>query len=228
MAAPLGRFRSQNDISQGSRPRPRLGVLVLLGSGVLANAMLHSPIASAQVAVGAAGSSGGVPVAVGAPGTPSAASPAPAPVTNSGVVGARASLEPIAPTIPDGVWVCPLPVAKFRNDWGEPRSGGRKHEGTDMFAPMGTPIITPINGTVRFDESGLGGRQFWLKTDKGVTVYGAHLESYGTAGKINAGDVIGTVGDTGNAKGGAPHLHFEVHPTKNNKINPFALLDSIC
>jgi peptidoglycan LD-endopeptidase LytH len=125
-------------------------------------------------------------------------------------------------------WQCPVPGSWFRNDWGNPRSGGRRHEGTDMFAPMGTPIVAPVSGTVKRHDSGRAGISFYLYGSDGVEYFGAHNSQIVKTGPVIAGDVIALVGDTGNAKGGTPHLHFEIHPTKKTKTNPYPTLAQQC
>ena len=139
----------------------------------------------------------------------------------------------LAPTIaggpvsePSGEWVCPVPTAKFTNDWGQPRSGGRRHEGTDMLAPRGTPVFAPVAGLVKRSSSGSGGLMFNLRATDGFTYVGMHLSAYGAEGTVRAGDVIGYVGDTGNARG-TDHLHFEIQQGKG-KLNPFATLKRYC
>lgn len=124
-------------------------------------------------------------------------------------------------------WRCPVSGAKFTNDYGAARSGGRSHAGTDMLAGRGTPIVAPVAGTVKFDSSSRGGLSFYLDTPGGLQIFGAHLESFGAAGRVEPGTVIGYVGDSGNAKG-TPHLHIEVHPTRKSKTNPFPLLKQVC
>lgn len=123
--------------------------------------------------------------------------------------------------------VCPVPGATFFNDWGFPRSGGRSHAGTDLFASRGTPVRAPASGHVDTANGKLGGKQFRLTTPAGVVFFGSHLDSFGATGRVRAGDVIGHVGDSGNARGSRPHLHFEVHPN-GSAINPFPLLYSSC
>ena len=129
-------------------------------------------------------------------------------------------------TEPTGGWLCPVAAAKFTNDWGQPRSGGRRHEGTDMLAPRGTPVLAPVAGTVKRSSSG-GGLTFNLKAADGFTYVGMHLSAYGGEGTVSAGDVIGYVGDTGNARG-TDHLHFEIQLAKGAKLNPFATLKRYC
>ena len=126
-----------------------------------------------------------------------------------------------------GGFVCPVPGATFFNDWGFPRSGGRSHAGTDLFASRGTPVRAPAGGRVDIANGAIGGKQFRLTTPAGVRYFGSHLDAFGAPGQVRAGDVIGYVGDTGNARGSRPHLHFEVHPS-GSAVNPFPLLHSSC
>lgn len=125
-------------------------------------------------------------------------------------------------------WKCPVPGSKFTNDWGQSRSGGRSHTGTDMLAPRGTPVLAPFAGTAVQKSSSRGGLSIYLKALDGMQIFGAHLSSYGTAGKVKAGTIIGYVGNTGNASGAAPHLHLEIHPKKGAKTNPYPVLKKIC
>lgn len=124
-------------------------------------------------------------------------------------------------------FVCPVPGATFFNDWGFPRSGGRAHAGTDLFAPRGTAVRAPAAGQVDVATGSIGGKQFRLTTPAGVLYFGSHLDDFGKTGQVSAGDVIGYVGDTGNARGSRPHLHFEVHPA-GAAVNPFPLLYGAC
>lgn len=132
-----------------------------------------------------------------------------------------------APVVSVNGWRCPVPIAKFTNDWGAARSGGRSHAGTDLLAPRGTPILAPIAGVVKFDSSSRGGLSFYLDSPNGMQLYGAHLEAVGASGKVESGAIVGYVGDSGNAKG-TTHLHFEIHPSKHTKTNPYPLLKQIC
>jgi LysM repeat protein len=126
-----------------------------------------------------------------------------------------------------GGFVCPVPGGTFFNDWGFPRSGGRSHAGTDVFAPRGTPVRAPASGRVDIANGAIGGKQFRLTTPSGVRYFGSHLHAFGATGQVRAGDIIGAVGDSGNARGSRPHLHFEVHPS-GSAVNPFPLLYSSC
>lgn len=121
-------------------------------------------------------------------------------------------------------WLCPVagPVS-FTDTWGAPRSGGRTHKGVDMFAARGTPVVAPVSGSVEFRPVTLGGLAFHLWGDDGNYYYGAHLDSYGpVSGQVDAGTVVGYVGDTGNARGTSPHLHFEIHPGRTQGAPPAA------
>ncbi len=129
-------------------------------------------------------------------------------------------------TVPGGGngWVCPVANASFFNDWGFPRAGGtRFHEGNDLFTKYGAEIRAPVSGTVRFKTGPLGGLQFNLIGSDGVEYIGSHLDSKGKSGKVNAGDVIGYVGDSGNAQGTHPHLHFGMY-IGGLVINPYPTL----
>jgi murein DD-endopeptidase MepM/ murein hydrolase activator NlpD len=129
-----------------------------------------------------------------------------------------------------GDWVCPVQGPhSFSNDWGAPRSGGRTHQGNDILAPRGTPVVANVAGSVSRNESGLGGHGYFLHGRDGNTYYGAHLDGYSSAaGNVAAGTVIGYVGDTGDARGGVTHLHFEIHPGGGAAVNPYPTLVKYC
>ena len=116
----------------------------------------------------------------------------------------------------------PFPVAgqaSFIDDWGFPRyfPVPHLHEGTDIFADFGTPIVASGPGTVAgVADTAVGGLAVWVSADDGMGLYYAHLLSFApglaVGQRVEAGTLLGTVGATGDAIGGAPHLHFEVHP----------------
>ena len=129
-----------------------------------------------------------------------------------------------------GASVCPVrgPVA-FVNDWGAPRSGGRTHQGNDMFAAMGTPDVALIDGYAEHNLDDLGGVGIMLHGKDGNVYYYAHLSAYeGPSRLVKAGEVIGYVGDTGNAKGGPPHTHFGIKPGGGAYVNPYPTLRVLC
>ena len=131
---------------------------------------------------------------------------------------------------PGAAWTCPVAgkPRDFSDSWGAPRHGGRHHMGTDIFAYRGTPVVAPVSGKLSFRNGSIGGKAFYLDGADGVRYYGAHLDSIDAkAGNIEAGAKIGTVGDTGNAKGTTPHLHFEIHP-KGKAVNPIPTLNKWC
>jgi murein DD-endopeptidase MepM/ murein hydrolase activator NlpD len=114
----------------------------------------------------------------------------------------------------------------FSDDWHKPRSGGRLHQGNDIFAPEGTPVLAVDDGHVFFGSSSLGGLLARLKADDGATYLYIHLSAFdGDERRVQVGEVIGYVGHTGNAAGTPDHVHFEVHPIPGEgAINPFPLL----
>jgi peptidoglycan LD-endopeptidase LytH len=155
-----------------------------------------------------------------------AAQPAPAPSRSAPSRPAPSRPEP-APSSSGG-WVCPVQGPRsFSNDWGQPRSGGRRHQGTDILSPRGTPVVASVSGTVTHRTVSLGGLSYYLRGDDGNTYFGTHMSAYGASGRVSAGTVIGYVGDTGNARG-TPHLHFEIHPGGGAPVNPYPTLSQHC
>lgn len=131
--------------------------------------------------------------------------------------------------LPGQKWVCPVDHARYFNDWGFPRSGGRFHTGTDLFAARGTPVRAPVSGLVTQTTGSAGGHQFELLGDDGNRYLGSHMDGFAASGRVTAGTVIGYVGDSGNAKGSEPHLHFQIHPDGGTAVNPYpSLLNNGC
>jgi murein DD-endopeptidase MepM/ murein hydrolase activator NlpD len=124
--------------------------------------------------------------------------------------------------------VCPVPGSSFSNTWGASRSGGRSHKGVDMMAASGAPVYAPVGGTVSHKSNRLGGLSFHLNGDDGNYYYGTHLSAYGSGGRVSAGTVVGYVGNSGNARYTASHLHFEVHPNHGGAVNPYPYVRPVC
>lgn len=122
---------------------------------------------------------------------------------------------------------CPLlGPSQFIDSWGTARSGGRSHQGVDMIAERGTPIVAVRSGEAQFKQSNLGGSAVWLTTATGDRYYYAHLDRFqGSSRSVVRGEVIGYVGSTGNA--GGPHLHFETLPN-GTAVNPFNAVFGAC
>lgn len=129
-----------------------------------------------------------------------------------------------------GNWICPVQGPRaFTNDYGAPRGGGRRHQGNDIMAPRGTPTVAPVAGVATRHNSSLGGLSFYLRGADGITYFGTHLDSYSAnTGQVAAGTVLGYVGTSGNARGGSPHLHFEMHPGGGGPVNPYPTLRQYC
>ncbi|MBA2725137.1 MAG: M23 family metallopeptidase [Actinobacteria bacterium] len=127
-------------------------------------------------------------------------------------------------TIPASGWTCPVAGATYFNDWGFPRSGGRVHNGNDLFAPRGTEVLAPVAGTVEQIVGSIGGIQFRLHGDDGNVYIGSHMDGFDHGGYVKAGTVLGYVGDSGSARGSRPHLHFEILPRGGEEANPYPTL----
>ena len=129
---------------------------------------------------------------------------------------------------------CPVkgPFA-FTNDWGNPRSGFRFHLGNDLFAARGTKLVAVANGVARQTFNRKGGSSVWLDADHGVSYYYAHLDRYegefpGGERRVRKGQVLGYVGNSGNAAGGPTHVHFQVHPGGAGAVNPYSIVLFAC
>lgn len=127
-------------------------------------------------------------------------------------------------------WVCPTgnSAVAFGDTWGAPRSGGRRHQGVDMIGPIGVPLLAVVDGFAQPKSNNLGGTTIWFTGSDGNKYYYAHLDSYGKLGAVNKGDVIGYMGDTGNARFSVPHLHFEIHPGGGAAVNPYPTVRAHC
>lgn len=114
----------------------------------------------------------------------------------------------------------------IRSWYGDPRDGGRRrHEGLDIFAPRWTPVLAAADGVIRSTRSNnLGGNVIWLRDDFGRTHYYAHLQSQAVrrGDRVQVGDTIGFVGNSGNARTTPPHLHFGVY--SRGSFDPYPAL----
>lgn len=117
----------------------------------------------------------------------------------------------------------------LENSWGNPRDGGaRKHKGIDIFAPRGTAVVAVQNGVITYiGTQPKGGLCLWLSTDSGASFYYAHLDRWAPGlyegMEVRSGDLLGYVGNTGNARTTPPHLHFQV--SENDRtVNPYPIL----
>jgi murein DD-endopeptidase MepM/ murein hydrolase activator NlpD len=147
------------------------------------------------------------------------------------LVDARTALIEANPGTRLGIGPAVFPVGgtyEFVNSWGQARSGGRRHKGTDILAPEGAPLYAIESGVIeRYSESSLGGLSFYFLGDSGARYYYAHLSAYGPFAegeRVEVGAVVGYNGDTGNARG-TPHLHFQYAPDGGEGwVNPYPLL----
>jgi peptidoglycan LD-endopeptidase LytH len=145
---------------------------------------------------------------------------------------ARARAQAEARQVGGGPLVaCPVgPPRTFYDDFGNPRPGGRTHQGIDMLAPYGTPVYAAQTGSFSQNYNDLGGISALVTAGNGDYTYYAHLQGYagvGNGAHVPAGTLIGYVGDTGNARG-TPHLHFEYHPGGGAAANPYGMLVAVC
>lgn len=187
---------------------------------------------------GAAGGPDGGPTA--APGTPPGEVPpdarrAMASVRRSGPNSTLRLLEALQPLRALGMTEAEVvaagfgrfPVggaATFTHDWFFPRFTPtfHLHEGTDIFARTGTPVRSPADGMLRLAQGGSGGLAAYVYEPNGTYYYMAHLSAFVPGQKpgqqVTTGEIVGYVGDSGNAKGTSPHVHFEYHPAPTRTV----------
>jgi murein DD-endopeptidase MepM/ murein hydrolase activator NlpD len=170
--------------------------------------------------------------AVGVPGASGASGPS-GPSGASGASGPGSS--PLKVTPPLAALHYDFPIVgdvSWGDSYGVPRpdvpSGW--HHGDDLFAPLGAPVVAVSDGTI--SEVGwekLGGWRLWLTNAAGDSFYYAHLSGYTRlalhATQVRAGEVLGFVGNTGDADGGATHLHFEIHPAALRSLGEDGAVD---
>jgi murein DD-endopeptidase MepM/ murein hydrolase activator NlpD len=143
----------------------------------------------------------------------------------------HAAAGPVAPSSPGASPLLDVfPVAadnSYSDDWGAPRGQGA-HEGNDILADRGAPVVAVADAIIARlsrTERGLGGIYIWLRRADGTEYYYAHLDSItpelNEGSRVTAGQRIGANGNTGDARYGAPHVHFEIHPGGSAPVNPF-------
>jgi murein DD-endopeptidase MepM/ murein hydrolase activator NlpD len=129
-------------------------------------------------------------------------------------------------------WVFPVQGwHSYVDSFGEPRSGGRTHKGTDIFCAKDTPVVAVVDGVILSTnptDTGLGGIWVKIRGDDGNVYYYAHLsairEGVSAGLRVVAGEVVGYAGNTGNAAGGPVHLHFEIRPGGGESVDPYPIL----
>ena len=148
-------------------------------------------------------------------------------------VRAVASTPAAAPAVFVAQYIKVFPVSgpHFLTDsWGDFRADlrGQGHQGNDIMAARGVPVVAVADGTIKRltrQETGLGGIWIWQVDNAGNEYYYAHLNDIAAGldagSKVTAGQQIGTVGNTGDARYGDPHLHFEIHPGGGSAIDPY-------
>lgn len=140
----------------------------------------------------------------------------------------RAEITTWIETLP--LQACPVDGTYVVSDnFGDVRQGPgipyHLHQGNDIMADTGTPIVAPFPGNAVANPNGLGGQAVEVYGDAGY-VYNAHLSAYGKLGAVETGDIIGYVGSTGDAT--APHDHFEWHPGNGDAVDPYDILMTVC
>ena len=155
------------------------------------------------------------------------------------VAGGPVKVAPeVSADLSAGGYVFPVyGTASFGDSFGGPRPNipGGWHHGEDIFAAEGTPLLAVADGTLHtIGFTKIGGYRLWLRDTEGNEFYYAHLSAYSPLAvegrTVEAGDVVGFVGDTGDAEGGSPHLHFEIHPASmaglgyDGVVAPYSIL----
>ena len=161
--------------------------------------------------------------------------------TGSSSGGSGGSVSPMpAPSAPTKAVLDRFPGAvfpvrgtvEFTDTFGAYRADmkGHRHEGNDIFAKMGTPIVAVLAGTIEYSTHGIGGNNARLTDAAGDYFYYAHMERFAaglkTGNHVAKGQVIGYVGETGDAAGTSPHCHFEIHPGGGAAIDPYPYLQA--
>ena len=119
--------------------------------------------------------------------------------------------------------------ATVADDFGAPRADTGAHEGNDVFAEFGAPVLAVADGVVeRVGTLPISGNRLWIRTKAGDAFFYAHLSAFSpdavNGRKVKAGTVLGFTGNTGDAEPTPPHVHFEIHPGGKDAIDPHAIL----
>lgn len=121
----------------------------------------------------------------------------------------------------------------YSDDFGDARHQG-SHEGNDIIGKMGMQLVACVDGTISRltrSETGLGGIWIWIVDGAGNEYYYAHMESISpelkAGSRVTAGQTVGTMGMTGDARGTIPHVHFEIRPNGGGSINPYSDLRAV-
>ncbi|MCW2571671.1 MAG: peptidase family [Frankiales bacterium] len=133
--------------------------------------------------------------------------------------------------IPGTGYACPVQGRhSFTDTWGDPRPGGRRHQGNDVMAPYGAPVVAVISGVITTSYSANGGISLYLRGTDGDEYFYAHnSRNVAVTGQhVSTGELIAYVGNTGDARGGAPHVHFERHPNGGRPVDPYTFLVRAC
>lgn len=134
------------------------------------------------------------------------------------------------PRPPGPFALCPVDRPRhYIDDFGDARYAGgyHTHQGIDIMAPHGTPIRAPFDGRAESSTSWAGGLQVYVHGKAGFA-FNAHLTRIGHMGRVEAGTIVGYVGNTGDAQGGSTHDHFEWHPKGGPAVDAFKLLNAVC
>ena len=219
VAAPRGGGQTPTPAAPTATPGP---VATTPSAGAPAADAPVTPQAPAAAAP--ASPSGDEPVDQPADTDPAPAATDPAPATTQ----PAPAPAPVAPVVVKSGFQCPVAGSvAFGDTWGAARSGGRSHEGVDMMAALGTPVVAVVSGSVQMKTTNLGGNSAWVTGNDGNKYFYAHLNGWeGSSRSVSAGEVIGYVGHTGNTT--ANHLHFEIHPGGGAAINPYPTVRQYC
>ena len=135
----------------------------------------------------------------------------------------------------DGIYSCVVDpnVTHFVDSWGYHRPGGRRHKGVDVMAPYGTPVYAFTTGRIeRIHTNSLGGTVLYVYGDDGNEYYYAHLSAYADGiydgMPVEAGQLVAYNGNSGDARGGPSHVHFEVHPGGGKAVDPYPWMAAAC